>query len=281
MLKILEPYELENMGHNSTDYLHHLIEAKKLAYADLEYYVGDPAFMKTSPDQLLNDAFIAKRRTLLNSEIATERTDPDTSLTTTETTYLTVADSEGNMVSFINSLAGSFGSGVVVPGTGFAVQNRAVGLSMQDNKANTVAPRRKPFHTIIPGFVTKLDENGNESPLLSFGIVGGAQQPQAHVQFFLNLMLFDMDVQEAMDAPRFRHWEQNQVSFEGAISADVIQALEEMGHAPQNPLLSTAQRIFLGNNRGLLFGSGQAIMRLERGYATASDSRRDRGLMGY
>ncbi|MEO1021303.1 MAG: gamma-glutamyltransferase [Bacteroidota bacterium] len=281
MLKILEGYELETMDQNSPEYLHHLIEAKKLAYADLEYYVGDPDFMTTTPDQLLSDAFIAGRRSLIQPDRASSRMDPDTSLTTTETTYLTVADNQGNMVSFINSLAGSFGSGVVVPGTGFALQNRGVGLSMQDDRANSVAPNRKPFHTIIPGFVTKEDSSGVQHPWLSFGIVGGAQQPQAHVQLLLNLILFDMDLQEAMDAPRFRHWEKNQVSFETSIPENVVETLRDMGHAPQNPLMSTAQQIFLGTNRGLVFGGGQAIMRLERGYVSASDSRRDRGAMGY
>lgn len=181
MLKILEPYDLAAMEHNSVEYLHLLIEAKKLAYADLEYFVGDPEFMQRTPDVLLSPEVIAKRRALIDSNKAMPRADPEKSLTTSETTYLSVADSDGNMVSFINSLAGSFGSGVVVPGTGFALQNRGVGLSMLDNRANSVAPGRKPFHTIIPGFVTKSDEQGKQEPWLSYGIVGGAQQPQAHV----------------------------------------------------------------------------------------------------
>ncbi|WP_051219786.1 gamma-glutamyltransferase [Rheinheimera baltica] len=275
MLKILEPYDLAAMQHNSADYLHHLIEAKKLAYADLEHFVGDPEFMQIKPEQLLSDQVIAKRRALIHGGKAMAQADPEPSLTTSDTTYLSVADKDGNMVSFINSLAGPFGSGIVVPGTGFALQNRGVGLSVQPNRANTVAPGRRPFHTIIPGFVTKADAQGKQQPWLSFGIVGGAQQPQAHVQMLLNMMLFDMDVQQAIDAPRFRHWEHNNVSFEQAIPQSTMDKLYEMGHAAQNPIMATAQGFFHGNNTGLVFGGGQAVMKLDKGYVAGSDSRRD------
>jgi len=231
--------------------------------------------MQVTPQQLLSDETIIKRRAQINAQDAMKRADPESSLTTSETTYLSVADSEGNMVSFINSLAGSFGSGIVVPGTGFALQNRGVGLSMQPNRANTVAPGRRPFHTIIPAFVTKVNEQGQQKPWLSYGIVGGPQQPQAHVQVLLNIVLFDMDVQEAIDAPRFRHWEENNVSFENEIPKSIVDELMSMGHSPQNPFMATAHSIFLGNNRGLVFGGGQAVMKLEKGYIAGSDSRRD------
>lgn len=275
MLKILEPYDLVSMQHNSAEYLHHLIEAKKLAYADLENFVGDPALMTIKPEQLLADQLIAKRRAKINADKAMERADPEPSLTTSDTTYLSVADKDGNMVSFINSLAGPFGSGIVVPGTGFALQNRGVGLSVQPDRANTVAPGRRPFHTIIPGFVTKADAEGKQQPWLSFGIVGGPQQPQAHVQVLLNMVLFGMDVQEAIDAPRFRHWEGNRVSFEQAIPQSTVDKLYLMGHAPQNPVMATAQGFFHGNNPGLVFGGGQAVMKMDKGYVAGSDSRRD------
>ncbi len=281
MLKILEAYDLQSLGHNSVEYLHLLIEAKKLAYADLEAFVGDPEFMQRTPAQLLSLEHIEQRRSRINAGQAMARADPEPSLTTSETTYLTVADSQGNIVSFINSLAGSFGSGIVVPGTGFALQNRGVGLSMQPGRANSVAPGRRPFHTIIPGFVSKIHDDQLETPWLSFGIVGGAQQPQAHVQVMLNMVEFGMNVQDAMDAPRFRHWQENQVSFESAIPDNVVDALMDMGHAKQNPFMATAQSVFLGHNRGLIFGSGQAIVKTETGYIVASDSRRDRGAAVY
>lgn len=275
MLRILGGIDMSGMKHNSAAYLHHLIEAKKLAYADLEHFVGDPEFMKVAPGQLLTDDFIARRRSLIDPARALKRADPEASLTTSETTYLAVADDEGNMVSFINSLGGGFGSGVVVPGTGFALQNRGVGFSYEPGRANSVGPGRLPFHTIIPGFVTRTGADGRQEPWLSYGIVGGPQQPQAHVQVLLNMILFDMDVQQAIDAPRFRHWSGDRVSFEQSIPEAVIDELRAMGHAPQNPLMETAQTIFLGPNRGLVFGGGQAIMRKPRGYVAGSDSRRD------
>ena len=275
MLRILESVDLAAMGHNSAPYLHHLIEAKKLAYADLDQVVGDPDFMTHTPEQLLAEDFIARRRALINRAVASTRPAPDPSLTTSETTFLAVADSAGNMVALIASLGGGFGSGVVVPGTGFALHNRGVGFTYDTGRVNTVGARRRPFHTIIPGFVTRSTEDGSEVPWLAFGIVGGPQQPQAHVQFLLNVLLFGMDPQQALDAPRFRHWEGNQVSFESGVAQPVVDELRAMGHAPHNPLLATAQTIFLGANGGLVFGGGQAILRHHRGYVAGSDSRRD------
>lgn len=275
MIRLLEDFDLEGMGHNSADYLHHLIEAKKLAFADLEEVVGDPANMKIKPMHLLSDEYIESRRSIIDPGQAMSFQVPDTSLTHSETTFLTVADEHGNMISLISSLAGGFGSGVVVPGTGFALQNRGVGFTYEPNRVNTAAPQSLPFHTIIPGFVTKTSDDRQEEPWLSYGIVGGPQQPQAHVQFLLNMMLFDMNVQEALDAPRFRHWEGNRVSFESRIPPAVVKSLRRIGHAPQNPIMETAQTIFLGTNGGLTFGCGQAIMKNSRGYIAGSDTRRD------
>lgn len=281
MLRILEPYDLAAMGKDSPAYLHHLIEAKKLAYADLEATVGDPALMTATPEQLLDEAFIARRRALIDPARAVARADADPSLGHSKTTYLAVADAQGNMVSLIASLGSGFGSGVVVPGTGFALQNRGVGFAYEEGRANTVGPNRRPFHTIIPGFVTRITADGGDEPWLAFGIVGGPQQPQAHVQVLLNRLLFGMDIQQAIDAPRFRHWANDRVSFESAIPPATVDALRAMGHAPQNPLLETAQTIFTGNNGGLVFGGGQAIERKARGYVAASDSRRDGQAAGY
>lgn len=275
MLRILAPYDLAAMGHNTPDYLHHLIEAKKLAFADLEAAVGDPDLMATTPATMLSETFIAARRSMLSPHRALPRANADPSLGQTDTTYLSVADEAGNMVSLIASVAGMFGSNIVVPGTGFPLQNRAVGLRYEAGYANTAGPGRRPFHTIIPGFVTKTGSDGRPEPWLSFGIVGGPQQPQAQVQVLLNLLLFDMDVQQALDAPRFRHWQDNQVSFEQAIPTATVSALRARGHEPQNALMDTAHRVFLGANRGLLFGGGQAVMRAEQGYVAGTDSRRD------
>jgi gamma-glutamyltranspeptidase/glutathione hydrolase len=178
------------------------------------------------------------------------------------------------MISLITSLASGFGSGVVVPGTGFALQNRGVGFSLEPDRPNTFGPGRRPFHTIIPGFVTRESPNGAVEPWLSFGIVGGAQQPQAHVQFLLNLIVFGMDPQSALDAARFSHFSGRQVGFEAPIGADVVAALEALGHQRQDT------HAILGG-LPVLFGGGQAIMRLKRGYAAGSDPRRDGLAAGY
>lgn len=262
ILRLLEPFDLKAMGHNSVAYLHHLIEAKKLAYADLEHFVGDPSNMDVSPDDLLSDDFIEARRALLDPDRAIERADPGAAITASETTYFTVADRHGNMVSFINSIASAFGSGVVVPGTGFALQNRGVGFSLEAGRANAVAPGRRPFHTIIPAFVTKTTADGREEPWMSYGVMGGAMQPQGHVQVLINLVDFGMDLQHALDAARFNHLAGNRVAIEPVIPIEVRRQLEAMGHVLADP-------------DGVFFGGGQAIMRLVRGWAAASEPRMD------
>jgi len=273
MLKILEPFDLRGMGHNSAPYLHHLIEAKKLAYADLEEYVGDPDFMTVSPNQLLNDQFIASRRGLIDPNRASPGPGPGP-VPTANTTYVTAADAQGNMVSLITSLASGFGSGVVIPGTGFPLQNRGVGFSLEAGKPNSAAPGRRPRHTIIPGFVTKVSADGKDEPWMSYGIVGGAQQPQAHVQVLLNILLFGMDPQQAHDAARFNHLSKTTVAFESPIKPDVIAALEAMGHV-------RADNSKLMGGLPVFFGGGQAIIRASRGWIAGSEPRRDGLAAGY
>lgn len=275
MLRILEPYDLASMGHNSVEYLHHLIEAKKLAYADIEHYVGDPAHMTLTPDALLADPYIGKRRALLDPARSAERVDPGEAVGASETIYLAAADSAGNMVSFINSLYSAFGSGVVVPGTGFALQNRGAGFTLEPGLANTVAPQKRPFHTIIPAFVTRtsrrsgvLRDAAGEEPWLAFGVMGGAMQPQAHVQVLLNLLVFDMDPQAAADAPRFRHYSGHRVALEAPIGDAVRRGLEARGHE----LIDASHAAF---------GGAQLVMRLARGWALASDPRKDGLAIGH
>ncbi len=262
MLRILEPFDLKSMGHNSAPYLHHLIEAKKLAFADLERFVGDPAAMKTPAEHLLSDGFIADRRSKLDPAKATPRAEPGPALTASETIYLTAADQFGNMVSLINSLAGGFGSGVVVPGTGLALQNRGAAFTMTEGLPNTVAPGKRPFHTIIPAFVTKIDARGVESPWMSYGVMGGAMQPQGHVQVLMNLLVFGMDLQEALDQARFRHLSGSRVGLEWPIGESVRTTLRALGHDVADLIPSSA-------------GGAQAIMKLVKGYAAASDPRKD------
>jgi gamma-glutamyltranspeptidase/glutathione hydrolase len=269
MLRILEPYDLAAMGHNSAQYLHHLIEAKKLAYADLERYVGDAEHLQVPPERLLADDFIADRRALLDPGRAAERIEPGTAVTASETIYLTASDASGTMISFINSIYDEFGSGVVVPGTGFALQDRGAGFTLEEGVANTVAPNKRPFHTIIPAFVTKTGRNAGvlrdaagEEPWLSFGVMGGSMQPQGHVQVLLNLLLFGMDVQQAADSPRFRHLSGLRVALESPIDDDVRGALRALGHE-------------IADESGVAFGGAQLILKLARGWAAGSDPRKD------
>jgi gamma-glutamyltranspeptidase/glutathione hydrolase len=262
MLRMLEPYDLRALGHNSAAYLHLLIEAKKLAYADLARYVGEPHAMTVPSTAFLSDAYIAARRALIDTTHAADRPQPGKPLTASETIYLTVADSAGNMVSFINSLFDLFGSGVVVPGTGFALQDRGAGFTLEPGLPNTVAPGKRPFHTLIPGFVTKPDASGVEQPWMSFGVMGGSMQPQGHLQFLLNLLVFGMDLQDAIDAPRFRHFDGLRVALEPAIGDDVRRRLTALGHV-------------IVPDSTVAFGGAQAIVRLPRGYAAGSDPRKD------
>ena len=273
MLKILEPYDLKAMGHNSAPYLHHLIEAKKLAYADLARYVGDADHLDIPPERMLSDAFIAERRHHLDESHAQEHVDPGPAMTASETIYLTAADSGGNMVSFINSLYSEFGSGVVVPGAGFALHNRGSGFTLEPGLPNTVAPGKRPFHTLIPGFVSKPGANPaadgrTDMPYMSFGLMGGAMQAQGHAQFLLNMFVFGMDVQQAIDAARFRHMDGMKVSLESAITDSVRAALTSMGHV-------------VSEGPGSMMGGSQAIIRLRQGYAAGSDPRKDGEAVGY
>ena len=256
MLELLEPMDLEEMGHNSADYLHHLIEVKKLAFADLHRYVSDAEHMEIDPMSLLSPGFVDARRRLIDPRVAADRVNPGRAVTDSETIYLTVADSDGNMVSFINSVFSGFGSGVVIPGLGFALQNRGAGFVIDDGHPNQVAPRKRPFHTIIPGFVTQ-----NGEPLLAFGLMGGSMQPQGHTQLLLNMLVFGMDPQEAVDAARFRHLSGRRVAIE-RVGDEVAADLEARGHE-------------LADWRRTDFGGAQVILRLPRGWAAASEPRKD------
>ena len=269
MLRLVENYDLKSMGLNSPAYLHHLIEAKKLAYADIEHYVGDPAFMKTPVDHFLSDDYISKRRSLINPSKAMERAEPGDARTASDTIYLAAADAQGNMVSLINSVFDYFGSGVVVPGTGVLLHDRGVGFTMQEGLPNTVGPKKRPFHTIIPAFVTKTTRNAGvlrdatgDEPYLAFGVMGGAMQPQGHVQVLLNILLFGMDPQQAADAPRFRHMSGTRVALESPIGDSVRQALTGMGHQ-------------IVDERNVAFGGAQLILKLPKGWAAGSDPRKD------
>ncbi len=273
MLRILEPYDLKSMGHNSAAYLHLLIEAKKLAYADITRFVGDADHLTLTPAQMLTDAFIAERRSHIDLSKAQTRVEPGPERVGGETVYLTVADKAGNMVSFINSNYDEFGSGVVVPGTGFVLHDRGAGFSLTEGLPNTVAPGKRPSHTLIPAFITKpgarqtADGSGDE-PYMSFGVMGGAMQAQGHAQFVINHLVFGMDVQAAQDAGRFRHQNGVRVNIEQAIPDNVATALRALGHDVS----------YAGPSN---FGGSQAIMKLVRGWVAGSDPRKDGHAAGH
>ena len=256
MLKMLEGFDFSTVQHNSAEYLHTLIEAKKLAHADLARYVADPDHMDVRPESLLDSNYLAGRARLIDPTRAADRPDPGRLVTDSETIYLTVADSDGNMISFINSIYGYFGSRVVIPGTGVVLQNRGSGFTLEAGHPNRIAPNKRPFHTIIPAFVTR-----DGAPWLSYGVMGGAMQPQGHVQVLLNLVEYGMDPQEAIDAARFRHFSGTSVAIENLDPA-VAEELAALGHTLRDP-------------EGVAFGGGQLIMKLTRGWAAGSDPRKD------
>lgn len=245
--------EAEGFAH-----VHGLVEATKRAFLVRNAEVTDPAYMTVTPAELLS----AQRLDRLAGDI-----DPARALAWPapsipgDTVWLGSADGEGRVVSFIHSIYWEFGSGVVVPGTGFALQNRGAGFTLERGLPNTLAPGKRPFHTIIPGFVTRPGPDGPE-PWLAFGVMGGSIQPQGHVQVLLNLLEFGMDLQDAVDAPRFRHFEGVRVGLEAPLPDSVRRALSAMGHeiVPLPP----------GDA-----GGAQAIMRLPRGWAAGSDPRKD------
>jgi gamma-glutamyltranspeptidase/glutathione hydrolase len=276
MLNILEAYDLKSMGFGSADYLHLFVEAKKLAFEDRARFYADPEFAKIPLRGLLSKDYAAKRRALIRTDRAALEypTDPK-ALDQSDTIYLTVADSAGNMVSLIQSNYRGMGSGMTPTGCGFILHDRGELFSLQDGHANVYAPGKRPFQTIIPAFITK-----DGKPWLSFGLMGGGMQPQGHVQIVVNLIDFGMNLQEAGDVPRARHEgsseptdevmkDGGEVVLEVGFSPAVIKALEARGH-----------KVTVANDGN--FGGYQAIMKNAEGvYFGASESRKDGAAQGY
>jgi gamma-glutamyltranspeptidase/glutathione hydrolase len=199
ILNILEGYDIKSMGFGSADYLHLLVEAKKLAFEDRAHFYADPAFSEIPTKWLISKEYAAERRKLVNPERAARRYDHGVP-NQPNTIYLTVADSQGNMVSLIQSNYRGMGSGMTPTGLGFVLQDRGESFNLEKGFFNTYEPEKRPFHTIIPSFITK-----NGTPYISFGVMGGDMQPQGHVQIAINIIDFGMNLQEAGDAPRIQH----------------------------------------------------------------------------
>ena len=276
ILNLLEGFDIRSMGFGSAEYVHTLVEAKKLAYEDRAKYYADMDFSAVPVATLISKEYANERRKLISADHAS-RSMPAGDVTPEhgDTIYLTVADAEGNMVSLIQSNYRGMGSGMTPGDLGFVLQNRASLFALDADHANVVAPGKRPFHTIIPAFVLK-----DGKPLLSFGLMGGAMQPQGHAQIIVNMLDFDMNLQEAGDAARVNHKRSSQptgsvmtdggvVHLETGFGADTRAALEALGHT-------------LGPSDGS-FGGYQAIMRdSDQGvYYGASEVRKDGQAAGY
>ncbi len=255
MLNIMEQLPLAEYGHNSARALHVMIEAKKLAYADLIKYVGDPRFSKIPVDEMLSKDLAKKRAGLINPDHASCHVLPSQlaehmAAIGRDTTYLTAIDQEGNIVSLIQSNFAGFGTGLVAPGTGFALQNRGALFSLEPGLPNTIAPRKRPLHTIIPGFMKKGDVT------IGFGIMGGFNQAQAHAQFVANVVDYGMNIQAALDAPRFTKltFEGCDVEIESGVGSSVLDELRAKGHK-----LAVRQGV------SMTMGRGNAVMRDGKG----------------
>jgi gamma-glutamyltranspeptidase / glutathione hydrolase len=270
MLNILEGYDLAKAGFGSKEHIHYFTEAKKIAYEDLATYYGDPAFNHIPLTKLLSKEYAAGRRKLISPTQAGIY-EPGLALPG-HTIYLTAADKEGNMVSLIQSNAAPFGSLEVPAGLGFVLHNRGAFYELSENHINAFAPGKRPFHTIIPAFITK-----DGKPFMSFGLMGGDMQPQGHVQMVMNIIDFGMNLQEAGDAPRIYHEgtfarlghvnEVGTLYLESGFPYETIRDLMLMGHK-----VSYAYG---------LFGGYQAIMRKDGVYYGASESRKDGQAAGY
>jgi gamma-glutamyltranspeptidase/glutathione hydrolase len=200
MLNILEGYDFSKIPFGSTEHVHLFVEAKKLAFEDRAKFYADPAFAKAPVDWLVSKQYAAERRKLISPDTAMKAVEPGTHKLDGDTIYLTAADQWGNMVSLIQSNYRGMGSGMAPPGLGFILQDRGEMFVLKEGHANTFEPGKRPFHTIIPAFITK-----DGAPWLSFGVMGGDMQPQGHVEIVMNLIDFGMGLQEAGDAPRIQH----------------------------------------------------------------------------
>lgn len=276
MLNILEGYDVRSMGFGSAEYLHVFVEAKKLAFEDRARWYADMEFEKVPLRELISKAYAATRRALIDpAKAAKSYPAGNPALEHGDTICLSTADDEGNMVSLIQSNYRGFGSGVTIPSLGFCLQDRGELFDLARGRANTYAPRKRPFHTIIPAFVTK-----NGEPWMAFGVMGGATQPQGHVQVLVNQIDFGMNTQEAGDAPRLLHDGSSEptgevmndggkVSLESGYDWECVRQLLRLGHK-------------VGFNNGE-YGGYQAI-RVDvktHTYFGASESRKDGQAAGY
>ena len=270
ILNILEGYDIQGWGFGSKEYIHHFIEAKKLVFEDRAKFYADPDFNLIPVIELISKEYAAQRRALINPQRAARRYDAgNPALLAGDTIYLTTADKDGNMVSLIQSNYRGMGTGLSPDGLGFIFQDRGELFDLEEGNFNTYAPGKRPFHTIIPAFITKDDK-----PFMSFGVMGGATQPQGHAQIVINIIDFGMNIQEAGDAPRILHQGSSQptgeemtnggnVYLESGLPYEVYRDLRKMGHR-------------VGTNVGSFGGyQGMMIDWENKVYYGASETRKD------
>ncbi|EDV19401.1 uncharacterized protein TRIADDRAFT_62141 [Trichoplax adhaerens] len=278
-LNLLKGYDWNGIEHNSTQYLHTLIEAMRISFADSSWYVADPEQVNIPIKELLSNRYANERRQLIKSDRATVSVEKGKPFNCSDTVYFATADNEGNACSFINSNYMGFGTGIIPEGCGFTLQNRGSNFSLEKDHPNILAPRKRPYHTIIPGMATCASSGDLYA---SFGVMGGFMQPQGHVQVMLNMIDFDMNPQQALDAARFcvgsgHKGSAGGVNLEKGLPCDTRDNLADMGHDVSD--------LIEGHGRAL-FGRGQIILRKEDGngcrtWWAGSDPRADGLAIGY
>ena len=261
MLGILKQHNIESLEPDSPESLHIQIEAMKLAFTDAYRYISDPSTMEFEPSHLLKSEYLSERASMIDPNKAQipKHGEPKQG----DTTYLTTADENGMMVSYIQSNYWGFGSGVVIPGTGISLQNRGCAFSLVEGHPNQVGPNKRPFHTIIPAFVTN-----KKGPVMSFGVMGGDMQPQGHAQMMIRIFEYHQNPQAACDAPRWKVMQGLRVKIETGMNKEAFDGLVRRGHQ-----VSSAHYFD--------FGGAQLIYKLEDGYVAASEPRKDGQAVGF
>ncbi|MFX1444987.1 MAG: gamma-glutamyltransferase [Promethearchaeota archaeon] len=261
MLGILKNFDISSFEPDSVDAIHLQLEAMKLAFADAHRYISDPSTLEFDPNYLIQPDYLKERANLIDPQKAQEfvygipkRGD---------TVYLTAADENGMMVSYIQSNYFAFGSGIVIPGTGISLQNRGAGFVLEKGHPNQVGPNKRPYHTIIPAFVTK-----NGEPLMSYGVMGGAHQPQGHTQMMIRIFEYKQNPQAANDAPRWSVKDGLDVIVEPEFNKETVKGLKEKGHK-------------VSISHFVEFGGCQMIYKVEGGYVASSDPRKDGQAVGF
>ena len=263
-LGILRYHDIKKYSVDSADSVHLQIEAMKIAFAEAHRHIADPEYMPVPSSNFLQVDFLAHRAREIQMNRASHRF--STIPTDYGTVYLSTADKDGMMVSFIQSNYLGFGSGIVIPNTGISMQNRGFGFAIKEGHPNCVGGGKRPYHTIIPGFVTHKDR-----PLMSFGVMGGHMQPQGHVQMIVRIFDYGQNPQTACDAPRWMVNQDMGISLESGFSSDVIEELRNRGHK----ILPTSHHFSNAD-----FGGAQLIYCLDDGYCAASDARKDGQALG-